>query len=55
MTRYALSNEAYTDDEYETLVSEVGFGDIRLLPSLIGIEDESQSSNLAIAAQKPVA
>lgn len=55
VTRYALSNEAYTDDEYVTLVSDVGFDDVRLLPSLIGIEDESQSSNLAIVARKPVA
>ncbi len=55
VTRYALSNEAYTDDEYETLVSGVGFEDVRLLPSLIGIQDVSQSANLAITARKPVA
>lgn len=55
VARYALSNEAYTDDEYETLIGEAGFEDIRLLPSLIGIEDESQSSNLVVTARKPVA
>lgn len=55
VTRHAMSTEAYTDDEYGTLVGEVGFEEVRLLPSLIGIEDESQSVNLAITARRPVA
>lgn len=55
VTRYAMSNEAYTDDEFEMLVGRAGFEDVRLLPSLIRIEDESQSVNLAITARKPVA
>ncbi|MDP6607069.1 MAG: class I SAM-dependent methyltransferase [Dehalococcoidia bacterium] len=55
VTRYAVSNEAYSDEEYESLVSAAGFEDVRLLPSLIGVEDESQSVNLAITARKPEA
>jgi SAM-dependent methyltransferase len=53
VTRYALSNEAYTDEEYVAVVGSAGFEDIRLLPSLIGVEDPSQSSNLVVVARKP--
>ena len=53
VTRYATSNEAYADHEYATLLGDAGFENVRLLPSLIGVEDESQSVNLAISAQKP--
>ncbi len=53
VTRHAMSNEAYRDDEFEALVVTAGFDDVQLLPSLIGVEDESQSVNLAIAARKP--
>ena len=55
VTRHAISNEAYTDEDFEQMLTEVGFDDIRLFPSLTGIpvEEESQSANLAIVAQKP--
>jgi hypothetical protein len=49
-----MSVEAYSDDDYRTLVAGAGFDDVQLLPSLIGVEDESQSVNLAITARKPV-
>ena len=55
VTRYALSSEAYTDDEYVAALRDAGFEETRLLPSLIGIEDASQSSNLVVVARKPVA
>ena len=50
---HAMSNEAYTDEQYSEAFTEAGFGDVRFLPSLIGVKDESQSVNLAIAARKP--
>lgn len=53
VTRYAMSNEAYSDDEYVAMVREAGFEEVRLLPSLIGVEDESQSANLVVTARKP--
>lgn len=51
--RHAMSNEAYTDDELVALASRSGFEDVRLLPSLIGVDDESQSTNLVLVARKP--
>ena len=48
-----MSVEAYSDDDYRTLIANAGFDDVQLLPSLIGIEDESQSMNMAITAHKP--
>lgn len=53
VTRYAMSNEAYSDDEYESMVRAAGFEDVELLPSLVGVEDESQSANLVVTARKP--
>ena len=53
VTRHAMSVEAYGDDDYRTLIVGAGFDDVQLLPSLIGVEDESQLVNLAITARKP--
>ena len=52
---HALTTEAYTDEEYRDVLTEVGFTDIRFLPSLVGVEvdDVSQSANLAIVARRP--
>ena len=55
VTRYALSNEAYSEAEFETLICEAGFEDVRLLPPLIGAEDPAQAPFLAITARKPAA
>ena len=53
VTRHALSNEAYTDEEFRTVLTEVGFEDVTFFPSLVGVEDECQAVNLAITARKP--
>jgi len=54
VTRHALTNEAYTDEQFRELLAEVGFGDIQFFPSLVGVEveDESQSVNLAVLGRK---
>ncbi len=53
VTRYALTTEAYLDEEFVGLLEGAGFTDVRLLPSLIGAPDESQSFNLAVVGTKP--
>lgn len=54
VTRHALTNEAYTDEQFQALLAQAGFGDIRFFPSLTGtpVEEESQSANLVIVARK---
>jgi len=52
MLKYAQSAQAYTSEEYHSLVTEIGFKDIHLYPSLTGEEDESQKGLLAITARK---
>jgi SAM-dependent methyltransferase len=54
VTRHALTNEAYTDEQFRELLTEVGFGDIRFFPSLVGVdvEDEAQSDNLVVVGRK---
>jgi SAM-dependent methyltransferase len=54
VARHALTSEAYTEEQYRKLLAGSGFGDIRLFPSLTGIEvaEESQSANLVFAARK---
>ncbi len=53
VTRYAQSNEAYTDDEFRQVLIEAGFANVRVLPSLIGTADESQSANLVVVGERP--
>ena len=53
VTRYAQSNEAYTDEQFREMLTEAGFANVRLLPSLIGVVDESQSYNLVVVGEKP--
>ena len=53
VTRHALSNEAYTDEQFRSALADAGFKDIRFFPSLVGVADESQAVNLAIVARKP--
>ena len=50
--RHALSNQAYRVDEFRSMLEARGFMDIRTLPSLVGVEDESQSMNMVIVARK---
>ena len=54
VTLHALSNEAYTDTQFQELLTRVGFGDIRFFPSLAGVEveEESQAANLAVTGRK---
>lgn len=53
VARHALSTEAYTDEQFRSALIDGGFADIELLPSLIGVEDESQSVNLVLVARRP--
>ncbi len=53
VTRYAQSNEAYTDEQFHEMLTEAGFVNVRLLPSLIGVVDVSQSANLVVVGERP--
>ena len=55
VARYALSCEAYTDEELTSLLADTGFEDVEIFPSLVGVEDESQSYNMVIVGRKPEA
>ena len=54
VTRHSLTNEAYTDEQYHELLAQAGFSDIRLFPSLVGVEvkERSQSANLVVVGRK---
>jgi SAM-dependent methyltransferase len=50
--RYAASMQAYTQEQYHSLLSETGFTDITFYPSLPGGAAVSQSGLMAITANK---
>ncbi len=52
VTRYASSMQAYHKADYETMLAQCGFGDVKFFPSLQGSVDAEQSSLLAIVAKK---
>lgn len=52
VTRYAQTFQAYTNSEYQSILTECGFGDTEFFPSLTGAEDKSQDDLIAIAARK---
>ncbi len=52
VTRYSSSMQAYTDDEYRSLLAECGFGNVEFYPSLSGSEGDSEKYLMAILAQK---
>lgn len=52
VTRYAASMQAYTDEQYRSLLEECGFGNIAFHPSLRGTIDESQRDYVVIVCQK---
>lgn len=52
VTRHAESIQAYTWEEYSSLIHECGFGDMIFYPSLTGVVDESQSGLMAVVAHK---
>lgn len=53
VSRYAMTNEAYVEEEYVKLLEAAGFWNVRLFPSLTGEWDESQSFNLVVVGEKP--
>jgi len=51
VTLHAQSFQAYTQQDYEALIGECGYTNIRFHPSLMGVPDPEQSSLLAILAE----
>jgi SAM-dependent methyltransferase len=52
VTRHAASMQAYTDDQYRTLLADCGFGSIDFYPSLQGELDATQADFFALLATK---
>ena len=52
VTRHALSYQAYTDEQYRSLLVESGFRDICFYPSLSAQAGESQEGLIAMVARK---
>jgi hypothetical protein len=50
--RYAQSMQAYTDEDYRSLLVEAGFREIQFYPSLTGVFDPEQESLIVIIAVK---
>lgn len=52
VTPYAQSFQAYTQEGYCAILGECGFEEVQFYPSLIGVEDASQTAFLALVARK---
>jgi SAM-dependent methyltransferase len=52
VTSHAMGTQAYTDEQYRSLLAECGFTGIEFLPSLIGTVDKTQKDLFAIVARK---
>jgi SAM-dependent methyltransferase len=52
VTRHADTMQAYTDQQYRSLLAECGFGQPEIYPSLTGEVDDSQGGLMAIVARK---
>ncbi len=52
VTPHAASYQGYSDEQYESLLADTGFEDVRFLPSLAGDEDAAQADLIAIVARK---
>lgn len=52
IARYAQSMQAYTETQYQAVLTECGFSNISFYPSLIGVEDPNQRYLIAITARK---
>jgi SAM-dependent methyltransferase len=52
VTGYAQTFQAYTNAEYQSLLIESDFKGVEFFSSLTGVEDESQTDLMAIAARK---
>lgn len=48
VTRYALSNEAYTREQLRALLLDVGYRDVQFFPSLTGEVDASSGTTFAL-------
>lgn len=49
---YAGTQQAYSDDEYRSLLAECGFENVEFFPSLTGTNSESQGDLIAVVARK---
>lgn len=49
---YAQTLQAYTTEEYETILRERGLDDVAFYPSLTGVRDQTQNDFVAIAARE---
>ncbi len=54
VTRYAATYQAYTRAELANITTGGGFGDMRTLPSLLGVPDPEQPDMLVVVARKTV-
>jgi SAM-dependent methyltransferase len=52
---HAGTMQAYSDDEYRSLLTECGFENVEFYPSLTGARDESQGALIAVVARKQAA
>jgi len=50
--RYASTTQAYTDDEYDRLLTDAGFSEIRRVPSLAGTASHRQKGLFVLMARK---
>jgi SAM-dependent methyltransferase len=55
VARHSASTQAYTDEEYRSLLAECGFGEVVFYPSLNGSVDSSAGDLVGILSQKDVA
>ncbi len=52
VTRHAQSFQAYTDAHYRSLLTDCGFDEVEIFPSLMGVKDATQNGLMAIGARK---
>jgi SAM-dependent methyltransferase len=55
VAHHSASTQAYTNEEYRSLLAECGFGEVVFYPSLDGSAGSSESDLIAILSQKEVA
>jgi len=55
VTRHSSSTQAYTDEEYRSLLAECGFGEVVFFSSLDGSQDSSAGYLMGVLAKKSVA
>lgn len=53
VTRYAASTQAYTDEQYRSLLEDGGLEAVTFYPSLIGTVDKAQAHLMAVAGSRP--